>query len=401
MFQVKTLDEVYALIDREYHNYPLEEQEITVESAYGYVLSKDVFSVETVPHFNRSTVDGYACISKVVQQAKTQSGVLLEMVGTVEMGHECHTEISEYQCMYVPTGGHLPKHADCVVMIEHTDTVGNHVFIEQGVSKWENVFLKGTDIKKGELLFSKGMKINERVIGSMLACGIQTVNVYRKLNVSIISTGDELTISKELKIGQIRDINTYTIKNALLDKVNVISTKVVPDDITTYKNAIYDGFLQSDIVIASGGSSVGEKDYTKQIMTELSANVFVHGIHIKPGKPTVLATYHQKAFIGLPGQPLSAYIVLHVLIDRYLQNMYHSKKVIPSYRMGVLQQSVHSTSGREQIQIVHIDEENRVHPLFSKSGMIYQLSNANGYIVVENNLEGIDANTVVRVYSFG
>ena len=326
MFNVKSIDETKILIKEYFSSFQLTEKIVKVEESFGYVIAKDIHSKENVPHYNRSTVDGYACISTSIQLASEQSEIPLTFIGESKMGEECLFEVDDTSCVYVPTGGHLPKNADCMVMIEDTNTLGSQVLIGKPSSKWNNVLLKGSDIEQGEVVFLQYTKINDRVIGTLKSLGINEVVVYERLKVAIISTGDELTLNSELKIGEIRDINTFTISNYIKDYCDIKKQVIIKDDFEQYKNAIYQGFEECDLVLSSGGSSVGDKDYTAAIMKELGADVFVHGINIKPGKPTVLARYKKKAFIGLPGQPTSAYVVLNVIFKEFYDAIYHQTK---------------------------------------------------------------------------
>ena len=198
------------------------------------------------------------------------------------------------------------------------------------------------------------------------------------MSVLIISIGDEITSNSEIKIGEIRDINTYTIKNYLISKgITDIKTVVIKDDFDLYKNTITEGFKTSDLVISSGGSSVGIKDYTLDVMESMEAKILVNGMNIKPGKPTIIAKYMNKAFIGLPGQPSSAYIVLCALFNTFYHAIYHLDTKYPlPYFIAKLSTNVHSAPGRRTYQLVKItyDQEYIVTPLFGKSGSNHHFS---------------------------
>jgi molybdopterin molybdotransferase len=405
MFTVKTIDETKRIIKNNFNDYSLEVIEIDASIAKGYVISEDIVSTENLPMFDRSTVDGYAALDSVVKHASSSSPVPLKLLGSSEMGKECTFELDETTTVYVPTGGHIPKGTTTMVMIEDTESLGSDILINKSTSRWENIFQKGTDIKALETVLVKNTKLNNRHIGVLKSLGIKKVKVYQKLKALIISTGDEITDNEIISLGQIRDINTYTI-SGYLDRygIDVTKTIVINDDFDLYYDTVKKGFENNDLVISSGGSSVGEKDYTARVMEKLKAITLVHGVNIKPGKPTVISKYNNKLFFGLPGQPTSAYVVLNEMFDTIYNTIYNLKDVsVKPFIEGILDSKVHSKSGRKLYQIVSVTygEEVIVTPLFAKSGMIKALSNAYGYIIINDNVEGIIKGEKVKVYRFG
>ncbi|MBU1020561.1 MAG: molybdopterin molybdotransferase MoeA [Firmicutes bacterium] len=408
MFIVKSIEETLNIIKSNFNDYALKTKIIKIDDALHYVSKNDIYSKENVPHFNRSIVDGYAVDYNSVKLASNSTPAILKLVGEVEMGMEAKYEVSPNTTVYVPTGGHLPTGANAVVMIENTDQLNDQIFINKGVSMNENTFHKGTDIAKDELVLKKNTFITPLVIGTLKSLGIREIEVYQRLSVSIISTGDEIVGDVEsLNIGEIRDINTYTIKNKLITNHFVINeVSIIKDDFIAYQDAVKKGFLTSDIVISSGGSSVGEKDYTFDILQNMGANVLVHGVNIKPGKPTVIAKYQHKLFLGLPGQPTSAYVVLNTLLKTIYNTIYQiDKPIINTYVEATLDTNIHSVSGRQLYQIVKLsmNQENKIvaTPLFAKSGMIKALQQADGYIIISDLTEGVTAQSIVKVYGFG
>ncbi|QVK20791.1 molybdopterin molybdotransferase MoeA [Mycoplasmatota bacterium] len=402
MFKVRTIDETIELIGEKFSNMYLEVFQVESVNSYGFILAKDIYATENVPHFNRSTVDGYAVSHSVTQLASSSIPVVLKNLGEVLMGEESKFQVSDEETVYVPTGGHLPSGADSVVMVENTELLKDEVIVNNPTSKWENVLLKGSDISTDDLVLKKGTMINERHIGVLTALGVKEVTVYKKIKCLVISTGDEIVRPHEApKVGEIRDINTYTVSK-YLENIGLIvtDTLVIKDDFLKYKKAILDGFNSNDIVITSGGSSVGTKDYTIKVMNEINAELLVHGINIKPGKPTIIARYNNKLFFGLPGQPTSAYVVLNTFINDMVSYIYGMKKRDLPYYEGELKMNVHSARGRRTYQLVEYNN-GKVIPLFTKSGMMLALSKANGYIVISEFSEGLVAGTNVKVYRFG
>jgi len=408
MFIVKQIEEVLEIIKTNFNDYKIKTKEVKIEDSLHYMTVEDIYSLENVPHFNRSTVDGYAVSYASSKLASSSTPSVLTLVGEVLMGQESTFTVTPSTTVYVPTGGHIPLGADAVVMIENTDKLNNQIFINKSVTINENVLSKATDISVGELVVEKNTRITPLVIGTLTALGVKEILVYENLTVSLISTGDEIVGNVDhLKVGEIRDINTYTIKNKLTENHLVTNQlSIIRDNFTEYKNAVIEGFKNSDIVISSGGSSVGEKDYTFDILEDMGATILVHGMNIKPGKPTVIAKYNNKLFLGLPGHPTSAYIVLNTLLETIIHSIFHIRKpIIKTYVEAILDTNVHSVSGRRLYQIVSlsVNEKNQViaTPLFAKSGMIKAISKADGYIVISDLTEGNKKNEVVKVYRFG
>jgi len=402
MFNVKTLQEVKEIILKHGDNYPLKKQMVRTLESKGYILSKDIYALEDVPLFNRSTVDGYACKYDDIKLASESTPAILSIRGEVHMGKEYKDTLQHNQAIIVPTGGQIPSGSDVSVMIENTELLDDSVLIFKKASKYENIILKSADIKIGDLLIEKGHKITSRTIGALMSQNIKEIECYMPLSATIISSGDELALDKdELSIGEVRDINTYTIKETLKNhNIAIDKAVIIRDRFEDYKETVLQAFESSDIVFASGASSVGEKDYTIHVLQDIGAEILVHGLNIKPGKPTIVAKHQNKYFIGLPGHPTSAYIVLSMLIDTLIESIYKTAHIEDYYIEGVLQSNVHNNSGRMFIQLVHY-EKGEIHPLHYKSSMIHTLTVANGYIIVPATSEGIYQGETIKVYKLG
>lgn len=396
MFNVKKVEEVKQMLEQ--FNQTREVIEIKTSEALHMTLAEDIVSKFDVPHFSRSTVDGYAVNHKDVRLASTNVPVLLDKIGEVEMGHSTTLEINK-NTIYVPTGGFLPLGADSVVMIENTEELGNEIVIYQAPSVGENVLKQGSDVSNGDKILFAKTKITERHIGLLTSVGVHTVKVLKPLTAVVISTGDEIVSpEKTPKLGEIRDINTYTVANFLKKRgVRVLKTFVIKDNFQKYLNEVDNAIKAVDMVITSGGSSVGDKDYTINILNDLNAEVFAHGINIKPGKPTIIARLEEKFFFGLPGQPLSAYTVLNALFDHYLVGMGELMSKKHTVQLP-LSKNVHAAPGRVTYQLVRVTDS--AEPVFTKSGMITGLASADGYIILEENSEGKNKGEQVEVILF-
>ena len=245
-FKVTSVDKTREIIKENIENLR-REQSLPLLESFGRILSKDIFSSEDVPNFNKSTVDGYSVKSINTNGASETIPVILNGVDEVFMGKEYKNELLDGQCIYTPTGGMVPSGADSVVMIEYSQKLGDEIFIERGVSLGENIIYKGEDIKSGDLLVGKNSILTPEKIGSLAAAGISCVDVYKNLSFSIISTGDEIVaIDDEIAMGQVRDINTYTIASAIKKFNGDIISLSVASDITKFKIPSFHSYSNSN-----------------------------------------------------------------------------------------------------------------------------------------------------------
>ncbi|MDY4787930.1 MAG: molybdopterin molybdotransferase MoeA [Bacilli bacterium] len=406
LLDVKSLKKSLELIQQTLENKKLKTKKVPVLSSLSYILAKDVYANEYIPSFNRSTVDGYALIAKSSYGASETNPIFLNVVGEVKINENNEYVVNDDECVLLQTGSMLPKNANAVIMKEYCEVISdNKIAIYRSVSHHENVNLIGDDIKNGQLLFIKGQEINAFVIGVLISLGIKEVEVYEKINVAIVSTGDELKDPyDEISNGEIRDVNSYSLKNyALLKGFNVTNVLRLKDDYQQIYDTLFKLVKDNDLIILSGGSSKGDKDYSLLVIDELTENVFVHGIAIKPGKPTILAydKINECLFIGLPGHPLAALLMFKLLaIDGFNKQM-NKKKSHPYY--AKISENVSSNKGRETILLVKLEDINDemiAHPIYTKSGNIYSLTQAYGYVLIDRNKEGLKKGELVKVEVF-
>lgn len=383
----------------------LKTEKKTLTEAYQYILAQDVYAPFAVPHFRRSSVDGYAVNSADTAGAGESIPCFLKVVGSVEMGQENTFAVERGQCVYVPTGGMLPRGADAMVMLEYTEKFGaDEIACYQNVSHKNSVVEIGDDMQENTLVLKKGTLLRPHEIGVLAALGYAEVLVYAKPVLAVVSLGDEIIQAGEpLQQGKIYDINTYGLyAQALKFGFAVKECHHVKDD----KKAIYEVLRrlvqEVDIVCVSGGSSQGEKDFTAELLGEISTTgVLTHGIAIKPGKPTITA-YNADSkclLLGLPGHPAAAMLLFELLavhVYRILQNSGEGVKVCA--RMAC---NFPGADGRLTCQLVQLEwQENGyiAHPIFGKSGLISSLAKAQGYILVDMNSEGVKKDEQVTVY---
>lgn len=405
LLKVKTIDEMKKIINETFKDITLENETIDLSHGLGRVLSADIVSTMDVPHFDRSVVDGYAVKLTDVQGASQAIPGFLRITGEVQMGKETSESLNQGETLYVPTGGMVPAGTEAMIMIEYTEKLGEKdlaIYTNAGAN--ENMMRIGDDIRNGELVFSRGHLLRPQDIGVLSALGYRQIEVYQRPRLSIISTGDEIIRPGATpKPGEVIDINTPALA-AVAKRLGaeVISSSYARDDRQEIRSAVENGIEKGDMVILSGGSSMGEKDYTVQVIEGLG-EVLLHGLAVKPGKPTILGTVSQKPVIGLPGQPAAAIMVLMIVLQEFM-NLYYGQDVFKYQTVqGLLMENIHAAPGRRTFQTVSIAKtENgiEVRPTHGKSGMITLLSYSDGYIEITENEEGKNTGDQVEVTLF-
>lgn len=395
MLNVLTREEAVRIIkDKTAHIIP-DTEKVKIDCALGRTLSADIISNENIPPFDRTTVDGYAVYASDTFGAGGSSRVQLEIVGEILMGENANFTLKSGQCAKISTGGMLPKGADASVMVEYTDSEDDLCLVYKSVAPFENVTKTGDDISIGETVLKKGTVITPKQIGVFSALGIYEIPVFKKPVIAIISTGDE--ISNEPQSGQIRDINTYLLSSlATTYGFDVYEYGVVKDDRKEIENAVKKCLNKADALLISGGSSAGTRDMTVDIINTLG-KVYFHGIAMKPGKPTIFGIVDEKPVFGLPGHPLAAYFVFRLIVTEYLRNIMEMPIDKPK-RNGSLFVNIPSNHGREEFLCIRYDENNKIVPVHTKSGLVSVLSEAEGFIVIPRNTEGLFKETNVDVY---
>ncbi len=403
-FNVLTASEVHSIINKLAEEYAIESEEIHLMSATGRIVSEEVTAPLDLPEFNRSTVDGYAVISQEVMGASESMPSFLDCINEVAMGEIADFLLKGGQAVYVPTGGMVPEGADGVVMIEYVEKLDEKtILIHRPIAPLENMTRIGDDLKEGELIVSKGKKLTPYDIGLLAGAGIHHIKVYKKLRFAILSTGDEIVdLEEPKKLGEIRDINGYALSSLITELGGeVVKKAIVKDHFDTLKEETGKALDSADIVLLSGGSSVGTRDYTKAVIESFEGgSVLVHGISIKPGKPTIIGRVGQKAVFGLPGHPASALIIFNQFVKAYMDHLLERPQKEFSVT-AVLLGNVHSSPGKETYQMVQLvqDEEgwNAV-PFYAKSGMMTLLAKASGYLRIPERTEGLMKGEKVKVY---
>lgn len=403
-FNVVSLEKARELMKESLESLELQSERLHILDAVDRTLARDIVSKIDVPDFNRSTMDGYAISVEDSHGATETIPSILDIVGEVKMGELSDLEIRSGQAAYVPTGGMVPSGATGVVMIENTEKMDEEtLLVYKAISKGQHIVYSGDDIKKDQVILEKGRLVNSEVLGTLAALGISEIEVYKQPRFYIISTGDEIIdLDEELKPGKIRDINSYALQ-VLAEKAGgkVVARSIVKDKYELLQEEVKKGVDSADIVLISGGSSVGTRDYTDKVINSLGGRgVLAHGLSIKPGKPTIIGDHYGKLILGLPGHPVSSIVVFKALVEYALDEKLGNKRIRPSV-MARMESNFPSSPGRETYQMVKLrleDEKYYAQPSHGKSGMISLLSGSQGYIVIERHEEGIDRGEERQVY---
>ncbi len=371
-------------------------EDVDISETTGRILAKDIISDTDLPDFMRTTMDGYAISASSSYGATEANPGWLTIKGAIAMGDIPSFRIGPGESARIATGGMLPQGADSVMMIEHTEPVDEHsVEIYKSIAPGQHVIDIGEDFKKGEILLCCGQRIRAQETGLLAAFGKQNVLVYRKPKIAIISTGDEVVpIDHTPGLGKIRDINTYTLAGLVKEAGGIPhSYGIIPDVYDALYQSCRQAVEASDMVLISGGSSVGVRDLTIDVLASLpDAKILVHGISISPGKPTILAKVGNCAFWGLPGHVVSAMVVFSVVVKPFIEHICGlavSREVkIPA----ILTRNIASVHGRTdyvRVRLLEKDGKLCAEPILGKSGLINTMVKADGLIEIDMNTEGL------------
>jgi len=401
--QISTIEESLKAIES-FCNLKREVEEIDILNATGRVLAEDVYAVVSVPPFDRATMDGYALKAEDTFGADEDNPVRLKVIGKVEAGEWPNSEVRKGEAMEVSTGAVVPKGANAVVMVEFTRERDGFVEIFKSVTPGENLMSAGSDIMAGELLLRSGVQLTHREIGVLAACGIIKVRVFKKPRVAVISTGNELQEpGKTLELGKIYDVNSYALCSAIEENGGVaIRLGIIRDDEEEMKKAILLALEKADIVLTSGSTSAGFGDKMYRVLDEIG-KVVVHGIAVKPGKPTIIAFRNGKPIFGLPGYPVSALTIFEILVApliRKLSGLDADRRKI-KVRLAT---KVFSEIGRREFLPVHIVLGKGGYSAYpvtgSYSGAITALAFSDGIVEIPENVMMLEENEEVEVKLF-
>lgn len=370
---------------------------IIIDEAEGRVLAESIITQENIPGFDRSWKDGYAVIAQDTYPATENAPVILSLCGSITMGKSEKGQIQPGECMYIPTGGQMPDGADAVVMIEYAEQVGDKVLIWQPVVVRENVIAKDEDFHEGTIIYPVASTLRPQDIGVLAAIGKTRISVRKNPRIAIISTGVELVPAEAIpRTGEVREVNSHLI-SVFLRRQGAIPVRygIIRDNLDELKSTIETASYECDAVIVSGGSSKDRNDITFRALASLG-KVFVHGISIAPGKPTIIGQCGDVPVIGLPGHPVSTFMVMTLVAVHLIQAM----KGAPCqhiYKKTIkMATDLKSEGGREQYIRVRIENDEAT-PVLGKSGLLNTLLHSDGIIHIPTGKEGLVKGEEVEV----
>ena len=384
---------------------------VNLSDALGRITAADILAPHALPSFARSTVDGYAVMAADTYGASDSMPVYSKILGEVLMGTAPSFQLKKSTCASIHTGGMLPIGANAVVMLENTQLVHTQeVEIFHAVAVGENIIQVGEDVMVGQEVIPKGILLRPAEVGGLAALGITQVKVRQKPRVAILSTGDEIIpLGTSLEPGKVFDVNTYTL-STLVSRAGgePVPMGILPDKADSLAFCAAQALQTCNMVVITAGSSASARDLTAQVIDELGKpGVLVHGVNVRPGKPTILAAcglpgQTPKPVIGLPGNPVSAYVIacLFVVpaIKALLGILYAPPKPSVAARLTL---NVPSEAGREDwvpVKLTTSPSGWEAEPVFGKSNLIFTLVRADGLVCIPQDATGLNVGESVEVY---
>jgi molybdopterin molybdotransferase len=410
----------------------------TPMAALGRMLAEAVLSPEDLPRTARASMDGYALAARDVFGASGSNPAYVDCVADLRIdwhqagqgsGAGRDVRLAPGQAARIPTGGSLPAGADAVVMVEHTGQLGGGhlgdtaagtfetaeaaetaetIEVRRSAAPGENVMLPGEDMRQGDVALPRGRTLRAQDVGLLAALGVTDIKTGRRPRVGVLSTGDELVPACATpRPGQIRDVNSCALCCLAAEAgAEAVALGIIPDDLPQLTSALASALAHCDVVLLSGGSSLGARDHTVAAMqAQPGAVILAHGIAMSPGKPTILARVGTKTVIGLPGQVTSAQVVMSVLIKPFLRHLAGDAGALstqPPTFVAELSRNISGRPGREDFVRVRLEARPGAvplaHPVLGKSGLLKTLLGADGLIAVPANAEGLYQGALASVF---
>jgi len=406
-FRLKTREEVLALYSR---FAAVGVEDLDLADAVGRVVAQGIAAGEDVPSFLRASMDGYAVRAGDTFGATPGLPQYLEIRGSVPMGKAPEGVVTPGEAWRIATGGMLPGGADAVVMVEYTnETPDGTLEVRRPVAPGDNVMHPGEDVRAKDPLFPAGRRLRSQDIGLLAALGVARVKVHLKPRVAVLSSGDEIVpLTTKPPPGKVRDANAFLVAAQVREGGGIPILKgIVPDDQEALRAVLAEALIEADLVLISGGSSVGARDLTLKAIEDLpGAEILVHGVAIRPGKPTILADIGGKPLLGLPGHPASAAVVMHVLGQILLQRLAGlsgEKSPWGGTVPALLSRNLAGASGREdfvRVRLRHEKDTLWAEPVLGPSGLISPMVKSNGLVVIPLGVEGLFREDPVIVHLF-
>jgi len=374
-------------------------ESVGIGDALGRVLSEDVIACYDVPGYNRAAKDGFAVRTEDTQDASAVAPVILRLVDTVCSGEIAMGRLGAGTCIEVATGSMIPEGADAVVMVEETDVSGDRISIRRAVAPLDNMGLRGENICRGDTVMKKGEWLTYRKIGVLASQGMEQVNVLSRPTVAVVPTGDEVIVSgMKLGLGQMYDVNSYNLAAVVKENGGTaVTLAVARDDARCLKDRLNEA-LKADLVVTSGGVSVGRKDLLASALQEIG-RVYFHGVRIKPGRPTMFAVVGGKPVLGMPGYPAACFINAYLLLGpavRKMAGLPPRNDVSIEAKLG---ERVFGAGNSRRFQLVRF-EGDTAHLLPTKPSSVLNIARADGYVVVPEGRDYLDQGSIAKVVLF-
>lgn len=407
-FQYISLAEARALIIDKLTGRPWPSEQVPLLDALGRVAAAPYAAGEDLPAFSRSTVDGYAVRSADTFGASEAVPALFTLAGEILMGQASSLAVGPGQAILIHTGGMLPPGADAVVMLEHTEFLDDKTLLVSGaVAPGENVINRGEDIAAGSAVLTAGQLVTARRVGLLAACGISEVAVAKRPRVAVLSSGDEIVeIAERPAAGQVRDINSYALAALLTEagcqaeRLGILRDRY--EDFLAVLRQAAEGF---DLILLSGGSSVGARDHAVRAIGDLgSPGVLIHGIAMKPGRPTIFGLAGNLPVFGLPGHPVAAMTVCEQLVKPAVRALLGQPPIEQGRAIAAtLTRNIASLPGRDDFVNVRLQRRQdgySAEPILGKSGLITAIAHADGSIQLTCEKSGLYDGEQVEVLLF-
>lgn len=373
--------------------------------ALGRVTALPVIAEYPLPSFPRSTVDGYAVRAADTYGASEALPAYLALIGEAPMGACVDLPVGRGKCVLIHTGGMLPAGADAVVMLEYTQAARpGEIEVLRPAAVGENILAVGEDVQAGEQVLPAGFRLRPPEIGGLMALGITHLAVVRRPRVAVLSSGDEvIPPERPLEPGQVRDVNSYSL-SALIEQAGgeAVRYGIFPDRLEALQAGAAQALAECEAVLITAGSSASVRDLTAQVIDALGRpGVLVHGVDVRPGKPTILAVCGGKAVVGLPGNPVSALVVARLFVSPLLRRLLgQASRSLEASISACLALNLSSQAGREDwvaVRLVDTAAGPTAEPVFGKSNLIFTLARADGLVRIPPAATGLEAGQIVQV----
>jgi molybdopterin molybdotransferase len=390
--------EAKEVIDR--HTSPIMRIEaVLIDDAVNRILAEDLVAKMNVPPFTRSAMDGYAVKAKDTFDAGQFKPQVFKIIGELHAGENPTKKIKSGECIQISTGAVMPEGADSVIMVEDTEREENEVKVFKSITPGTNIGKMGGDIKAGVVILKAGIVLDAGKVGVIASQGLSKIKVYEKPRIAVIPTGEEVVQSgKKLQPGQLYDINSHTI-SALVSASGGIPVRIdIAGDKAEELRAAVKEALKSDIVVLSGGSSVGERDLLVDVI-DMWGEILFHGVQVKPGKPTIFAMIEGKPLMGMPGYPTSCLINSYLFLVPAIRKLAHLPSRSGDTVKAKLSRRIPGSTGRRQFLTVKLVGDEAV-SVFKESGAITSIAEADGYIEIPENIDMLEKGQIVTVTLF-